>query len=93
MSNNVLEALACGLPIITTDTGGTRELVEDGVNGCIIRMKDPEHIAEKIAFLAAHPEEAVAYGAESCRRAKVLGWDEVARAYRKEYESAIRLKP
>lgn len=92
MSNNVLEALACGLPIITTDTGGTRELVEDGVNGCIIRMKDPEHIAEKIAFLAAHPEEAIAYGAESRRRAETLGWDEVAKAYRNAYEAAITSK-
>ena len=92
MSNNVLEALACGLPIITTDTGGTRELVEDGVNGCIIRMKDPEHIAEKISFLAVHPEEAIAYGAESRRRAEALGWDEVAKAYRKEYEAAITSK-
>ncbi len=92
MSNNVLEALACGLPIITTDTGGTRELVEDGVNGCIIRMRDSQHIAEKIAFLASHPEEARRYGEESRRRAESLGWSEVAKAYRKAYEDAITSK-
>ncbi|QQR77090.1 MAG: glycosyltransferase family 4 protein [Candidatus Moraniibacteriota bacterium] len=92
MSNNVLEALACGLPIITTDTGGTRELVEDGVNGCIIRMRDSQHIAEKIAFLASHPEEAKRYGEESRRRAESLGWSEVAKSYRRAYEDAITSK-
>ena len=93
MSNNVLEAIACGLPVITTDTGGTRELVEDGVNGCIIRMRDSHHIAEKVSFLASHPEEARRYGEESRRRAESLGWNEVAKSYRKEYEDAITQKP
>lgn len=88
MSNNVLEALASGLPIVTTDTGGTRELVEDGMNGCIIRMRDAEHIAEKLSFLASHPKETEAYGKESRRRAEALGWNEVAKEYRKEYEEA-----
>ncbi|QQS15976.1 MAG: glycosyltransferase [Candidatus Moraniibacteriota bacterium] len=92
MSNNVLEALACGLPIITTDTGGTRELVEDGVNGCIVRMRDSKHIAEKIAFLASHSDEAKRYGEESRRRAESLGWNEVAKAYRVSYEEAISSK-
>jgi len=92
MSNNVLESLASGLPIITTDTGGTRELVEDGVNGCIIRMRDPQHIAEKISFLASHPKKAEAFGKESRRRAESLSWDEVAKEYRKEYENAIQKK-
>lgn len=86
MSNNVLEAIASGLPIITTDTGGTRELVEEGRNGCVIRMNDPEHIVEKIVFLAEHPEQARLYGMESRRRALELGWVEVAKSYRKAYQ-------
>ncbi len=88
MSNNVLEALASGLPIVTTDTGGTRELVEDGKNGCIIRMRDAKHIAEKLVFLASHPKEAEEYGKESRCRAELLGWSEVAKEYRKEYQEA-----
>lgn len=92
MSNNVLEALASGLPIVTTDTGGTRELVEDGKNGCIIRMRDAEHIAEKLSFLASHPKEAEAYGNESRRRAEALGWSEVAKEYWEEYQGARLLR-
>ncbi|QQS20506.1 MAG: glycosyltransferase [Candidatus Moraniibacteriota bacterium] len=90
MSNNVLEAIASGLPIITTDTGGTRELVEEGRNGCVIRMNDPEHIVEKIVFLAEHPEQARLYGMESRRRALELGWVEVAKSYRKAYQDITK---
>ncbi len=90
MSNNVLEALACGLPIVTTDTGGTRELVDDGENGCIIRMRDAGHIAEKLLFLAENPEKAESMGAESRRRAEALGWNEVAKSYHAEYEIILR---
>ncbi|MFC1756357.1 glycosyltransferase family 4 protein, partial [Patescibacteria group bacterium] len=37
MSNAMLEALASGLPIISTDTGGAKELVKDGENGLIVK--------------------------------------------------------
>ena len=48
----VLEAMAMGRAIITTDTQGCRETVKDGVNGFLVPVKDPEALAEKmIAFL------------------------------------------
>lgn len=87
MSNAMLEALASGLPIITTDTGGTKELVEDGVNGLIVRMKDAHDIAEKIAWRLSHRKEAKRMGEESRRRAESLGWNGVAGEYREMYES------
>ena len=37
MSNSILEAMACGLPIIINDTGGSKELI-DG-NGFVIKKK------------------------------------------------------
>jgi len=42
MSNTVLEAMASGLPIITTQTGGTDELIDK--NGVVVPKKDPEAI-------------------------------------------------
>ena len=41
-----IEALACGLPVIGTHEGGATTLVEDGVEGLIVRGRDPEHIAQ-----------------------------------------------
>jgi len=47
----LLEAMAAGLPIITTDQGAIRETVVDGENGFIVPAGDAEAIAEKIILL------------------------------------------
>jgi len=47
----ILEAMAAGLPIITTDQGCIKEMVIDCENGFIIEKKNPEKIAEKIIYL------------------------------------------
>jgi len=86
MSNAMLEALASGLPIFATDTGGTKELVEDGVNGRILKMHNAKDIAEKIAWCLSHPEEVKRMGDESRRRAESLGWNGVAGEYREVYK-------
>lgn len=50
-SNSIVEYLASGLPVITTDVGGCREIIENGVNGFIVPVSDPETIAERIIEL------------------------------------------
>lgn len=53
MSNVLLESCATGRPIITTDRAGCREIVDNGVNGFIVRQKDCEDLIEKVdQFLA-----------------------------------------
>jgi glycosyltransferase involved in cell wall biosynthesis len=81
MSNTMLEALASGLPIITTDTGGSKELVQDGENGFIVKMKDSADIAEKIEKLMVAPELAQIMGEASRRRALEMSWTNVAKSY------------
>ena len=46
--NAVLEAMAMEVPIVTTDVGGTREIVEDGKLGLLVPMRDPEATARAI---------------------------------------------
>lgn len=48
MSNVLLESAACGRPLITTDRSGCREIVDDGINGYIVRQKDSNDLIEKI---------------------------------------------
>ncbi|MFH7030264.1 MAG: glycosyltransferase family 4 protein [Heteroscytonema crispum UTEX LB 1556] len=50
----VLEAMACGLPVIVTSYCGAADLVENGVNGFIVPPRDEKAIAEKLDFLAAN---------------------------------------
>ncbi len=48
----LLEAAACGRPLITTDVPGCREVVVDGVTGLLVAPRDPEALAEAIRRLA-----------------------------------------
>lgn len=63
----VLEAMAMGRPILTTDTNGCRETVEDGVNGWLVPVGDPETLAEKMRRFLEKPELMAQMGAESLR--------------------------
>jgi glycosyltransferase involved in cell wall biosynthesis len=53
--NVVMEYMACGKPVVATDSGGTRELLADGVTGYLCRVRDAEHLAEKTAALLNEP--------------------------------------
>lgn len=50
------EAMACGLVVIGTDTGGTPELLQDGHNGFIFTAGDAQMLGKKIAQAAANPK-------------------------------------
>ncbi|MDH7513810.1 MAG: glycosyltransferase family 4 protein [Clostridiales bacterium] len=63
----IVEAMAAGLPIITTNQGAITESVKDGVNGFIVEPRNPTQIAEKIKFLIDHPEIRKKMGEESRR--------------------------
>lgn len=55
ISNAVLEAMACGLPVVTTDAGGMREAVTDGVEGFVVDRRDVNRMAQRTAELAHDP--------------------------------------
>ncbi len=70
MSNVLLESCACGRPIITTDRAGCREIVDDGVNGFVVRQRDSADLIEKLErFLTLSREERQGMGLAG--RAKV----------------------
>jgi glycosyltransferase involved in cell wall biosynthesis len=53
--NKAFEALACGAPIVTADTPGSRELLVDGESALLVPPGDPSALAEAIRRLAADP--------------------------------------
>ncbi|PSB58980.1 glycosyltransferase [Chamaesiphon polymorphus] len=55
-TNVLKEAMAMGLPVISTVHGGIPELVEDGVSGFLVPERDVEALAEKLGYLIEHPE-------------------------------------
>lgn len=50
-SNSILEYMAAGIPVVATEVGGNKELIEQGVNGVLIAPGDYESMAEQICAL------------------------------------------
>jgi glycosyltransferase involved in cell wall biosynthesis len=69
----VLEAMASGLPVITT-SHGPGDIVRDGVDGFIVPIRDSEAIVERLEFLRANPEARVAMGRSARARALEFTW-------------------
>jgi glycosyltransferase involved in cell wall biosynthesis len=51
----IVEAMAYGCPIVTTNVGGIPELIQDNVNGLLCSPEDPECLAQKIKLLIDDP--------------------------------------
>jgi phosphatidylinositol alpha-1,6-mannosyltransferase len=78
MSLAALEAMAAGLPLIVTRTGGTQELVEEGVNGYSFNWADVETLTNYLRILTKDRALARRMGASSRARAAFFGWDAIA---------------
>ncbi|MDH3578995.1 MAG: glycosyltransferase family 4 protein [Hyphomicrobiales bacterium] len=70
MPRTVLEALATGRAIITTDTRGCRETVSEGVNGLLVPVGDAKALADAMERMASQPEEIASMAAESRKLAE-----------------------
>lgn len=89
MSNTMLEALASGMPIVATVTGGTEELVSDGENGFYVKQKSAEDLAEKLETLIRDASLRKQFGEKSRMRAEKMSWNNVASAYHEVYQKSI----
>jgi colanic acid/amylovoran biosynthesis glycosyltransferase len=66
---SLMEALAAGVPVVTTQIAGVSELVEDGISGYLVPPGNTALLAERIAALLANPQLRVQFGAAG--RAKI----------------------
>ncbi|HEV7476016.1 MAG TPA: glycosyltransferase family 4 protein [Pyrinomonadaceae bacterium] len=62
LGQTLLEAMACGAPVICTDVASLPEVVEDGVTGFVVPPNNPPALREKLQWLADHQERARAMG-------------------------------
>ena len=61
----IIEAFACGVPVIASRLGAMAEIVEDGKTGLLFTPGDPKNLAEKVGWLWSRPNEIKRMGKEA----------------------------
>jgi glycosyltransferase involved in cell wall biosynthesis len=65
LSNALLEAMACGLPVISTRVGGSNDIIEDGVNGLLVEVDAMDQLRDAMERLLCDRQLAAVLGANA----------------------------
>ncbi|MEW9669795.1 N-acetyl-alpha-D-glucosaminyl L-malate synthase BshA [Ammoniphilus sp. 3BR4] len=85
-----LEAMACGKPVVATNTGGIPEVVEEGQTGYLLPIGDIEGMAEKVLLLLNTDELYARFSKQSLQRAYYMFCQEkIAKEYEQIYERLV----
>ncbi len=83
------EAMAAGLPIVTTNVRGLPEIVKDGENGFTVDPQNSQQLAEKISLLLDDKELRQKISRNNRRKARQYSWETVVEKLEKVYLNAI----
>jgi phosphatidylinositol alpha-mannosyltransferase len=89
----LVEAMAAGLPVVASDIPGYDEVVRDGVEGLLVRPRDPEAVAAAAATILDDPALAARFADAGRRRAAMFDWDVVAVRVEELYRLATAIGP
>jgi glycosyltransferase involved in cell wall biosynthesis/phosphoheptose isomerase len=85
-----VEAMACGTPVVGSNVGGIKYTVRDGETGYLVPPRDPDRIAERLAYLYSQPKLMGLLSRQAVRRANDLfTWEKVASAVAGVYEHVL----
>lgn len=73
----LLEAMACGTPVVASDIDGYRWVIEPGKEGLLVPPRSPRHLAEAIVKLANDPERRRIMGEAGRQKALTYSWPHV----------------
>ena len=84
---SVLEAMACGLPIVTTAAGGTIDIVSDGINGIVVDIGECEQLAQAMITVAKDQQLRMQMGKNSRLIAEKFSIENCSMEYQTLYMS------
>ncbi|MDD4908502.1 MAG: glycosyltransferase [Candidatus Omnitrophica bacterium] len=83
----LLEAMACGTPVIASRVGGTLDIIEDGHNGLLVPQKSPHELSSAIIAILSNPEAARKFSTNGrATIEKKFSWEYVVDRFYKIYE-------
>ena len=85
----MLDAMASGLPVVSTNVGSISDYVENGKHGFLVEPGNPRALAESLSILASDKELRERMGAACRNRVANLNWDDISRDYIVEFKKAI----
>jgi glycosyltransferase involved in cell wall biosynthesis len=85
-SLSMVEAMACGLPVISSTNTGANDFIENSKNGFIVPIQDTDALVDKMQWFIKHHEEIPRMGKNAIKTASALTWDN----YHKKVAAAIR---
>ena len=85
----VSDALAHGLPVLTTENAGAADCVEHGKNGFVIPPADETALAECLSWCASHPQDLWHMRSHALSRASVWTWAHFRRAFAASVHGAV----
>jgi glycosyltransferase involved in cell wall biosynthesis len=87
----LVEAMACGLPVISTPVGGIGQIVTNGENGLLVKPGDFQQLYDALRHLTTNPSRSAALGAAAAQTVRARYSREiVARRYIELFEDAYR---
>ena len=89
LGSTMLDALACGLPVVATRAGGIPEVIEDGQNGFLVAVDDIEGMRSALQALGSSEALRRDIGARNILKAKKYSPERMARRYADVYEQII----
>jgi glycosyltransferase involved in cell wall biosynthesis len=87
--NVLVEAMACGVPVVATSSPGSREVVSDGVDGLIVERHEAAPLADALARILNEAPLRARMGAEALKSAQRFALPEVAAAYDRVFREVL----
>jgi glycosyltransferase involved in cell wall biosynthesis len=90
---SILEAMASGMPVVSTGTGDIVNMIEHGISGTIVPQKDPAAMAAAVIFLLKYPDGARAMASRAVERLRRYSWKRVASQWSGLYAEMLQQRP
>jgi glycosyltransferase involved in cell wall biosynthesis len=75
--NVILEAMAVGLPIVSTNVNGLSEIIKNNENGYLVEPRNPQQLAEKVLMILKNPMQSKTISRNNIEKAKKYSWKNV----------------